>query len=60
MSNVIKKVAPNRSQEAVKVASPGRIQQARKHGPHGKIKNADGSTQATPSKHRVTDGGNHD
>jgi hypothetical protein len=46
----------NRSQEDVKVASPGRVQQARSDGPHGKVKNADGSSQASPNKHKPTDG----
>jgi hypothetical protein len=60
------KVAGKRSQpEAVKVSSPGRVQQARKNGPHrGSVKNADGSTQATPNpghkpgRKSNTDGGN--
>jgi len=51
----------DRAQKAVQVASPSRVQQARKAGAHGKIKNADGSSQATPSKnHKKTSGGNQD
>jgi len=46
----------DRAQKAVQVASPSRVQQARKAGPHGKAHHADGSTQASPNKHKPTDG----
>jgi hypothetical protein len=36
--------------------SPGKTQRALKAGPHGKVHHADGSTQASPNKHKVTDG----
>jgi hypothetical protein len=36
--------------------SPGKAQKALKAGPHGKVKHADGSTQASPNKHKRTDG----
>jgi hypothetical protein len=36
--------------------SPGKAQRALKAGPHGKIRQADGSTQASPNKHKPTDG----
>ena len=47
----------DRAQKAVQVAPRSRVQQARKNGPHGgSVKNADGSTQASPNKHKPTDG----
>jgi len=36
--------------------TPGRVKKALKAGPHGSVKNADGSTQATPNPHKPTDG----
>lgn len=64
MSNVTRKVAPDRAQEAVNVASPGRVREARKARDHGSVKNADGSLHSTPNPgHKPgrkpnTDGGN--
>jgi hypothetical protein len=53
-----RKVASNRSQDLVKVSGSDRTRRARKAGPHGKVKQADGSTQASPNKHKSTSGGN--
>ena len=50
--SVEKKVAPNRSQEAVKVSAPGRVQQARKDGPHADAVHADGRRQSEATEHK--------
>jgi hypothetical protein len=55
--SVEKKVAPNRSQEAVRVASPARVQRARKAGPIGSQIDSQGNNNAAPKKHPHTDGG---
>jgi hypothetical protein len=34
----------------------GAAKKARNAGPHGKVHHSDGSTQASPNKHKVTDG----
>jgi hypothetical protein len=50
----------DRSQKAVRVAAPGRTQQALFNGPHGSAIHKDGSSQASPNKHKKTSGHNHD
>jgi hypothetical protein len=54
MSNVTKKVAPNRAQEAVKIAPAGRVQQAREK-KDGDFLSAYGGKP--PRKHKPIDGG---
>ena len=58
MSDVKKTVTAGKrgSAETAKLAPAGRTTKAVKNGPHGAIKNADGSTHATPNSHGPTSG----
>jgi hypothetical protein len=66
MENKVKKAGPRGSGSELKFGPvkdarvvPGKAQRALKNGPHSKQQNADGTNHSTPSKHKVTDGGNH-
>jgi hypothetical protein len=63
MEKEVKKAGPRSAGSALKFepardanAVSGAAKRALKAGPHGKAKHADGSTQASPNKHKPTDG----
>jgi hypothetical protein len=64
MEKAVKKAGPRSAGSALKFEPvkdaqevPGAAKKARTNGPHGSQIHADGSTQASPNRHKPTDGG---